>query len=529
MMANMNKHSPRKAHIIGGGIAGLATAAFLIRDGGMKGGDIFIYDRESKGGGSFDGGGSATSGYLSRGYRMFEESVYLSTYDLLENIPSPENPEKSLKDDFFDFNKKISIRAKARLMEKANILDASRMELDWRDRLDLIRFLYYPESWFGTKKISDFFSRHFFMTNFWFMWATTYAFQPWHSVLEMRRYLTRFVHDAPQCETMSCVLSAPNCEHDFIIVPLLNLLKENGVHFLHDREVTDLDFAPYEGKKAVTGISFKNNAHEKTVVSPDDLVFITNGSMMADATVGSMEKPPSLPPKNSSSWALWKNIARKSGDFGKPEVFCASPQKSNWESFTVTMRDSLFSGLLYKLTGNKAGTGGLTTFKDSNWMMTIGVPYQPYFKNQPDDVFVFWGYGLHPDKVGNFVKKKMSECGGKEIMEELCCHLGFGREASEIIKSAVCIPCFMPFITAQFSPRNKPDRPEVVPKTSHNFAFIGQFVEIPHEIVFTVECSIRSAKIAVKKLLNLSGKIPALHQRKYNIKVLFNGIKTILR
>jgi oleate hydratase len=524
----MPTHNPGKAFIIGNGIAGLAAALFLIEDAGMKGSDISIIDRESKSGGGFDGDGSAEKGYICRGYRMFEESVYLSTYDLLSKIPSPESPGKTLKDDFFAFNREVKIFAKARLMENGKVIDAGRMQLDWRDRIDLVRFLYQPEAWFGTKKISDFFWPHFFKSNFWFMWATTYAFQPWHSVLEMRRYLSRFVHDAPVAETMSCVLSAPYCEHDFIIVPLLKLLKENGVHFLHDREVVDLEFGSYEGKKAVTAISFKGS-HEKIFVSPDDLVFITNGSMMADATVGSNETAPLPPPEDSSSWDLWKNIAKKSDEFGNPEVFCGHPQKSKWESFTVTLRNPLFFKRIERLTGNKTGTGCLTTFKDSNWMMTVGVPFQPYFKNQPDDVYVLWGYGLHPEKAGNFVKKKMSDCSGKEIMEELCGHLGFEKARDAMIGDAVCIPCFMPYITAQFSPRKKADRPEVVPKSAHNFAFIGQFVEIKHEIVFTVECSIRSAKIAVKNLLGLQGKIPRLRQSKYNPLVLLGGIKKILQ
>jgi len=518
----------RKAYIIGGGVAGVAAAAFLIKDAGMKGGNIIIIDRESVSGGGFDGQGSAEHGYLSRGYRMFEEIIYLSTYDLFSKIPSPDNPNKTLKDDFFAFNAGLKIIAKARLIKDGKILDSSRMELNWRDRINLVKLLYYPEKYFGTKKISDFFTAHFFKSNFWFMWATTYAFQPWHAVLEMKRYLCRFVHDAPRFN-MSCVLSAPYCEHDFIILPLVKMLNKSGARFLNNAEVTDLDFALINGKKTVTDIIFRDAGRENIKVAHDDLVFVTNGSMMTDATVGSMDKPPTPATGNSTAWNLWKNISKKSDGFGNPEVFCSSTQKTGWESFTITFKDSAFFELVEKLSGNKAGTGGLITFKDSNWLMSITLPPQPYFKNQPAGTFVCWGYGLSPDKTGNFVNKKMSECGGKEIMEELFRHFGFSKDAPSIIKNALCIPCFMPYITAQFSPRNKSDRPAVVPPGTRNFAFIGQFVEIPNEIVFTVECSIRSAKTAVCRLLNLSEKIPPLYQKKYNIKSFFDGFRTILR
>jgi len=76
-----------------------------------------------------------------------------------------------------------------------------------------------------------------------------------------------------------------------------------------------------------------------------------------------------------------------------------------------------------EFTGNVSGTGGLVSMTDSNWFMSIVIAAQPHFANQPDDVLVFWGYGLYPDREGNFVKKKMSDCTGAEILEELWYHL----------------------------------------------------------------------------------------------------------
>ena len=144
-----------------------------------------------------------------------------------------------------------------------------------------------------------------------------------------------------------------------------------------------------------------------------------------------------------------------------------------------------------QFSGNTAGTGGLVTFKDSNWLMSIVLPHQPHFRNQPPDVQVFWGYSLFPDRVGDFVPKPMMECNGAEILHELCAHLRFDLDT---ITPAICIPCRMPYITSMFMPRESGDRPLPVPRGSRNLAFISQFVEIPQEVVFTVEYSVRAAQ-----------------------------------
>ena len=136
---------------------------------------------------------------------------------------------------------------------------------------------------------------------------------------------------------------------------------------------------------------------------------------------------------------------------------------------------------------------------------------------------MLWGYGLAVDKPGNFVKKPMSACTGREIMTEILGHLRFERDASKILDAATCIPCMMPFITSQFLRRESGDRPQVMPKGSKNLAFIGQFCELPDDVVFTVEYSIRSAQTAVYSLLKLNREPPAVYKGKFNPRVLFRA------
>ena len=95
---------------------------------------------------------------------------------------------------------------------------------------------------------------------------------------------------------------------------------------------------------------------------------------------------------------------------------------------------------------------------------------------------------MYTDHVGDYVKKPMKDCNGEELLYELV-HQFHWEEHWEELKDTVInvIPCYMPFIDAQFQPRAMADRPQVVPEGSTNFAMISQFVEIPEDMVFTEE------------------------------------------
>jgi oleate hydratase len=176
---------------------------------------------------------------------------------------------------------------------------------------------------------------------------------------------------------------------------------------------------------------------------------------------------------------------------------------------------------MIQFTGNQPGTGGLVTFRDSNWLMSIVLAWQPHFPNQPAGVQVFWGYSLFPDRVGNFVPKPMDECNGAEILRELCGHLRFDLET---VVSANCIPCRMPYITSMFMPRIRTDRPLPVPAGSRNLAFVSQFVEIPDDVVFTVEYSVRAAQTAVYRLLGINRAVPRVTPHDETLEAQFDAL-----
>jgi oleate hydratase len=142
---------------------------------------------------------------------------------------------------------------------------------------------------------------------------------------------------------------------------------------------------------------------------------------------------------------------------------------------------------------------------------------------------VWWGYGLYYDQPGNFVKKPMSACTGREILEEVLGHLHFDDDKDAILAASTVIPCVMPYITSQFLVRKAGDRPRVIPEGSTNLAFLGQYAEQPDDVVFTVEYSIRSAQTAVYTLLGLDLKVPPVYKGARDPRVVFAALETLHR
>lgn len=522
--------SNHRAYIVGGGIAGLASAVYLVREAGFDGRNITIFCHEGVVGGAMDGSGSAETGYLIRGGRMHEEH-YVCTWDLLSEIPTLHDPNLSVAQEVFAFNRQIITESHARLLRTGKKMDVSSYGLGKRDIFDLLRLNLTPEVLLGAKRIDEWFAPKFFDTVFWQLWATTFAFQRWSSLAEMRRYAIRFIHLLPGFNQLKGIMRTVYNQYDSVILPVEKWLKQHGVVFAENTTVTDIEF-DFSGKekRATTLHSLEADTSQQIALGNDDYLFITLGSMVESAAVGNMTTPAPLKPKGSTgAWALWERIAAKDTAFGRPAAFAGNVDQSKWMSFTVTLKDPAFFDHMERFTGNNAGTGGLVTITDSNWLMSVVLAHQPHFRNQPPDTFVFWGDGLLPDEPGNFVQKPMAQCSGEEILFELFSHLGIVELMHPMINKVSCVPCMMPYIDSQFMPRMKGDRPLVIPEGAKNFAFIGQFVEVPRDCVFTVEYSVRTAQTAVFGLLDVARKVSPLYRGDHDIRVLKSALQALLR
>lgn len=520
----------KNVYFIGGGLAALAGAAYLVRDCSFKGENIHIIESMNILGGSNDGCGDPINGFVCRGGRMLNEETYENFWELFRTVPSLDSPGKSVTEEILNFDHHHPTRAQARLIDKdGKILDVKKMGFNLADRIALGKLMVTPEESLDNKTIENWFSHtpHFFETNFWYMWQTTFAFQKWSSLFEFKRYMDRMIFEFSRIETLEGVTRSPYNQYESIILPLKAYLDEFGVDFSINATVTDLDFKPGEDI-TVTAIHLKDAEGEKIInLNSNDICIMTNGCMTDSAALGDLNTPAEFNPSNPVSGDLWAKVAKRKIGLGNPEPFFNNPEQTNWESFTVTCKGNKLLKLIENFSSNIPGSGALMTFKDSNWLMSIVVAAQPHFKNQPLDTTIFWGYGLYTNKPGNYIKKPMRDCTGAEILTELLHHLHMEDKIETIMEDVInVIPCMMPYVDAQFQPRKMSDRPEVVPKGSTNFAMISQFVEIPEDMVFTEEYSVRAARIAVYKLLDVKHKsVIPVTQYKKNPKVIKDALK----
>ena len=539
-MRNYDRVHPRKpegienkrAYIIGGGIAGLSAAAFLVRDAQMPGKNITVFDQLPVFGGSMDACGNPETGYISRGERELEPYMEC-LWDLFGSIPSIYEEGRTVLDETRECNKNFEIDSKHRLWEKGFVAhDETTFGITDKVKEQMIKMMTTPEEQLENITIEQWFSPEFFNSQLWYYWCAMLAFQPYHSLIEMQRYATRFMHQLHLIRSLRGILRTKYDQYHSLILPLQKYLSDAGVNFIADATVTDMDFKYDGNKKTVTALEIrKKGSAEKILLSDNDYVYFTNGSMTQNSTRGSMTTAPVMNKSltERGCFTLWEKIAKKSDNFGHPEKFVSSPEKSNFVSVTLTVKDypQLFDYLETK-TGNPTGKGGATTFVSSPWFITYGAALQPLEPNQPENVQVLWFYGLHSNEKGAYVKKPMNECTGEETLKEFLYWCGLENKFDEIKSHCIAIPTVMPYITSQFMPRTMTDRPEVIPEGSTNLAFIGQFVELPGDVVFTVETSVRTAMMAVYKTMHLDRPITPLFEGKYDIRMVAIALKTLL-
>jgi oleate hydratase len=526
-MADQSKDS--QVYLVGGGIASLSAAAFLIRDTGRSGETIHILEQLTLAGGSMDGGPAAGGGFVTRGGRMFEEEHYVCLWDLLADIPSLEDPDVSVRAEFLSFNQDHPTLARARiLLADGSTADASDLGLDTHARVAMAHLLSSPEYLIGTRRIDDYFNDAFFASNFWCLWRTTFAFQTWHSAIELKRYFLCFIQEFDRIHTLAGVRRSKYNQYDSVIRPIQRWLQNQGVQTHYGVTVTDIDFDEAGARRASRLQLVNDNGNPQTIgLAEDDYVFVTLGSMTSDTSYGDDTTAPELiRDKRDGAWRLWDTIAPKAGDFGRPNTFTGNIEQTKWESFTLTMTGRMLLDRIEQRTGNVAGEGALMTWKDSGWLLSIVIPAQPHFAEQPLDSYTLWGYGLFGDRPGDYVATTLDDAAGTEILDELLGHLGVDDIADEVRATTQVTTVQMPYIDSQFQPRVVEDRPLVVPDGAENYAFLGQFVEIPEGVVFTVEYSVRGAMMAVHHHFEVDRPIPAMYRGLADVKVARSALRT---
>ena len=534
----------KSAYIVGTGLASLAAGVFLIRDAQMPGDHVHFLERDPRAGGACDGWDYPAIGFTMRGGREMDNH-FECMWDLFRSIPSIEDENVSVLDYYYWLNKEDPNYSLCRVTEHQG-QDAhteDKFGLSQKGAMEIAKLFLSPDEDLFGKRIDEVFDDEVLNSNFWLYWRTMFAFENWHSALEMARYIRRFVHHIGGLPNLSALRFTRYNQYESMILPLVNWLQAQGAQFHFDTEVVNVLFdnrriepgaQDTEPQKVATAIVARDHeGTDKTIqLTENDLVFITNGSCVACSTFGSQTEPAAFDPtiKPGDCWDMWRKIAAQDPSFGKPDVFCTNPEQTNWMSATVTTLDGEILPYIEKIChrdplSGRVVTGGIVTAKDSGWLLSWTINRQPQFRAQPEGTVTVWVYGLFTDTPGDYIKKPMRDCTGIEICEEWLYQMGVptNKIADLATNHANTVPCMMPYITAFFMPRNNTDRPQVVPANAKNFAFIGQFAETPRDTIFTTEYAIRTGMEAVYTLLNVDRAVPEVWGSAYDVRCLLNA------
>lgn len=557
----------RKAYMIGTGVGNLAAGIYLIRDGHWQGNQITMFGLEKHG--ANDGAkvsdyeheyGNQTlknnRGFLAKGGRMLNEETFENLWDVLDSVPSEDRPGHTVTEDILDFDHAHPTHDVGRLMDKTNGLrvngghdDYKHMQFNNHDRKRLTELMMLPESKeeeLNNISIEEWFkdTPHMFTTNFWYMWETTFAFKRQSSAMELRRYMNRMILEFSRINVLAGVTRTPYNQYESIILPMRHFLEKQGVTFINNRKITELEFkdTPLRDEIIVTGMKYeqvdKKGEKGEVKVNPDDLVFDTNGAITDSSSIGDMDTPIKENMNYAPSAMLWKRATEHFYQLGHPDKLFGDRTQSEWTTFTVTTKNHDLLNEISRITQQQPGNA-LNTFIDSNELLSIVVHHQPHFHAQKENETTFWGYSLYPRQNGDYVDKPFIEMTGREMLEELIGQLAAVDKSNHNIRDRMdelmntvinVIPAHLPYASAMFNQRSVGDRPAVIPKGSKNLAFISQFAEQPFDMVFTEQYSYRCAQIAVYHFLGLpDSQLTKMHHYEKNPKVMARAAKTMFR
>ncbi len=526
----------KKAYIVGTGLAGLSAACFLVRDAQMKGSNITLFEHLPLPGGSCDGIFDKDKGYIMRGGREMDNH-FECMWDLFRSIPSIDNPGETIFSEYYKINKEDPNYSLCRVTENRG-QDAhtdKKYGMNPKATKELLKLFMTTNEDLEDKTIDDIFDEEFYKTNFWIYWQTMFAFEKWHSALEMKLYLQRYIHHIDGLPDLSALRFTRYNQYESMILPIVKYLKDNGVKIEYNTTVKNIECNCNDERKVAKVIEYTQDGEDKRIdLTDNDLVFVTNGCQGDNSAYGDQTHAPEVKIKNGEgpSIELWKNLAKQSKAFGNPDKFFKDIKETSWESWTIETSNKEILDAIEKIChrnpiSGKVVTGGIVTCKDSSWLISWTINRQGQFKDQDKNTCLIWVYGLNCwEDNGNFINKPMYQCTGIELAAEWLYHIGISNDKIMDLATNACntTPCMMPYVTSFFEPRKYGDRPLVVPEGSVNIAFIGQYAETPRDTVFTTEYSIRTGMEAVYTLCNIDRGVPEVWGSVYDIRDLLSAV-----
>ena len=157
----------KHAYIVGSGLAALAAACFLVRDGQMPGSHIHILEAMDIAGGACDGILDPARGYIMRGGREMEDH-FECLWDLFRSIPSLEEPGASVLDEFYRLNRRDPNYSlcRATVDRGKDAHTDGKFGLSRKARREIVRLFLTPDEDLYDKRIEDVFDDAVFCFQF---------------------------------------------------------------------------------------------------------------------------------------------------------------------------------------------------------------------------------------------------------------------------------------------------------------------------------------------------------------------------
>ena len=447
-------------------LASLAGAAFLVRDGRMAGERITILEQQQIPGGALDGLKVPEKGFVIRGGREMENH-FECLWDLFRSIPSLEIEDASVLDEFYWLNKddpNYSLQ-RATINRGEDAHTDGLFTLTEQAQKDIIALFLATRQEMENKRIDEVLGRDFLDSNFWLYWRTMFAFEEWHSALEMKLYLHRFIHHIGGLPDFSALKFTRYNQYESLVLPLVKWLQDQGVVFQYGTEVTDVDFDLQPGRQATHIHWTRDGVAGGVDLGADDLLFMTIGSLTensdnGDHHGGTLERRPCaglgpVAPHRRQGRGLWppgcvrraytgNQVGIGDGDHAgcahpglHPEDRQARPVQ--WQGGDRRHRQRARLSLADELDGEPPAA-----FQEPAQGSDRGL-----------GVFAVRGYARR------LCEKADAGLHRREITREWLYHLGVPVEEIDELAAtgANTVPVMMPYITAFFMPRQAGDRP----------------------------------------------------------------------
>ena len=223
----------KSAYIIGSGLAALSAACYLVRDGQMEGSRVHVLEKDSVPGGACDGMYYTSVGYVMRGGREMDNH-FECMWDLFRSIPSIETEGVSVLDEYYWLNKADPNFSLCRATEKQGQDAHTDKKFGLSDKAcsQLMKLYLTANEELYNKKITDVFDDEVLNSNFWLYWRTMFAFENWHSALEMKLYMQRFVHHIGGLPDFTALRFTKYNQYESMILPMIKYL-ESFHHLSH--------------------------------------------------------------------------------------------------------------------------------------------------------------------------------------------------------------------------------------------------------------------------------------------------------